>query len=53
MSAKNRDRQGRWRAKTVAFHVSEEENMAIDEAVALTGMTKLPFTNPRDRLSNM
>ena len=38
MSAKNRDRQGRWRAKTVAFHVSEEENMAIDEAVALTGM---------------
>ena len=36
MSAKNRDRQGRWRAKTVAFHVSEEENMAIDEAVALS-----------------
>ena len=43
MSAKNRDRQGRWRAKTVAFHVSEEENMAIDEAVALTGMTKQDY----------
>ena len=43
MSAKNRDRQGRWRTKTVAFHVSEEENMAIDEAVALTGMTKQDY----------
>ena len=43
MSAKNRDRQGRWRAKTVAFHVSEEENRAIDEAVALSGLTKQDY----------
>lgn len=43
MSAKNRDRRGRWRAKTVAFHVSKEENMAIDEAVALSGLTKQDY----------
>lgn len=43
MSAKNRDKRGRWRSKTVAFHVSEEENKSIDEAVALSGLTKQDY----------
>lgn len=43
MSAKNRDRQGRWRSRTVAFRVSDEENRAINEAVALSGMTKQDY----------
>ena len=43
MSAKNRDRHGRWRSKTVAFRASEEENRAIDEAVALSGLTKQDY----------
>ena len=43
MSAKNRDRHGRWRSRTVAFRVSDEENRAINEAVALSGMTKQDY----------
>ena len=43
MSAKNRDRYGRWRSKTIAFRVSDEEYRAIDEAVSLAGMTKQDY----------
>lgn len=43
MSAKNRDRHGRWRSKTIAFRVSDEEYRAIDEAVSLAGMTKQDY----------
>lgn len=43
MSAKNRDRHGRWRSRTIAFRVSEEENNAINEAVALSGLTKQDY----------
>lgn len=43
MSAKNRDKHGRWRSKTIAFHVSEDEAKAIDEAVALSGLTKQEY----------
>lgn len=43
MSAKNRDRHGRWRSRTVAFRVSEEEFKFIDEAVALSGLTKQDY----------
>ena len=43
MSAKNRDQHGRWRSRTVAFRVSEEEFKSIDEAVALSGLTKQDY----------
>lgn len=43
MSAKNRDRHGRWRSRTVAFRVSEDEFKSIDEAAALSGLTKQDY----------
>ena len=43
MSAKNRDKNGRWRSRTVAFRASEDEIHAIDEAVALSGLTKQDY----------
>ena len=43
MSAKNRDRHGRWRSRIVAFRVSEDEFRSIDEAVALSGLTKQDY----------
>lgn len=43
MSHKNRDQHGRWRTRTIGFRVSEEENTAIDEAVALSGLTKQDY----------
>lgn len=43
MSAKNRDKNGRWRALTIGFRVSEEENEYINEAVALSGLTKQDY----------
>ena len=38
MSAKNVDKHNRWRNRTVAFRVSEEENEQINTAVAATPM---------------
>lgn len=43
MSEKSRDQKGRWRNLTIAFRVSPEENEAINEAVALSGLTKQEF----------
>ena len=43
MSAKNMDRQGRWRSVTVAFRVSTEEDMLIDSAVRVSGLTKQDY----------
>ena len=43
MSAKSRDRHGRWRSRTVSFRASEYEIRAIDEAVALSGLTKQEY----------
>ena len=40
MSAKNLDSKGRFRAKTIGFRVSPEEDQLINSAVALSGMTK-------------
>ena len=40
---KNLDRQGRWRNRTVAFRVSEEEAQLIDRLVAISGMTKQDY----------
>jgi uncharacterized protein (DUF1778 family) len=43
MSAKNLDKQGRWRNKTVAFRVSPEEDEQIEAAVRLSGLTKQDY----------
>ena len=47
MSAKNLDNHNRWRSRTVAFRVSEEENTQIDTAVKLTGLTKQDYITRR------
>lgn len=43
MSAKNLDRKNRWRNKTVAFHVSPEEDEQIETTVRLSGLTKQDY----------
>ena len=43
MSAKNLDRQGRWRSVTVAFRVSPEEDVLIESAVRISGCTKQDY----------
>ena len=43
MSAKARDRQGRWRCKTIGVRISPEENAELDALVALSGMTKQDY----------
>ena len=43
MSQKKRDEHNRWRNKTVAFHVSPEENEQIDRYVKLSGLTKQDY----------
>lgn len=43
MSAKNLDSKGRFRAKTIGFRVSPEEDQLINSAVALSGMTKQDY----------
>ena len=43
MSAKNRDNHNRFRATTVGFRVSPEENKQIDLAVSLSGMSKQDY----------
>ena len=40
---KNLDYKGRWRNKTVAFRVSEEEAKLIDAQVDLSGLTKQDY----------
>ena len=47
MSAKNMDNHNRWRHRTVAFRVSDEENAQIDLAVKLTGLTKQDYITRR------
>ena len=47
MSHKNRDQQGRWRNKTVAFRVSPEEDALIESAVRITGLTKQDYITRR------
>ena len=37
------DCQGRWRNKTVAFRVSQEESQLIDTQVRLSGLTKQDY----------
>ena len=40
---KNLDYKGRWRNKTVAFRVAEDEAKLIDRCVALSGLTKQDY----------
>ena len=47
MSKKNYDNHNRWRNRTVAFRVSDEENAQIDLAVKLTGLTKQDYITRR------
>lgn len=47
MSAKNLDNHNRWRSRTVAFRVSEEEAQQIDMAVKLSGLTKQDYITTR------
>lgn len=37
------DYKGRWRSKTVAFRVSEEEAKLLNDLVALSGLTKQEY----------
>jgi len=43
MSLKVNDDQGRWRNKTVAFRISPEEDVQLEKAVALSGLTKQDY----------
>lgn len=43
MSAKNLDRQNRWRNVTVAFRVSPEEGAMINSCVRVSGLTKQEY----------
>ena len=47
MSAKNLDHHNRWRNRTVAFRVSEAENMLIDTFANLSGHTKQDYITDR------
>lgn len=44
---KNLDDKGRWRNKTVAFRVSEEENKLLNDCVRLSGLTKQDYITRR------
>ena len=43
MSRKNRDKYNRFRSKTIAFRVFEEENKTLETKVALSGLTKQDY----------
>ena len=47
MSAKNLDSKNRWRNRTIAFRVSEEENEQINVAVKLSGLSKQDYITRR------
>lgn len=43
MSLPNNDREGRFRNKTIAFRVSDDENREIESLVAFSDMTKQDY----------
>ena len=43
MSAKNLDKQNRWRNKTIAFRMSPEEAEQLDVNVRLSGLSKQDY----------
>lgn len=51
MTKKNPNGQGRYRSKTVAFHVTPGEDALIKSAVRMTGLTKQEYIIRR--LANM
>jgi len=47
MDEKNLDYKGRWRNRTVAFRVSEEEGNLLNDCVRLSGLTKQDYITTR------
>lgn len=47
MSAKNLDKQGRWRSVNVSFRVSPAEDDLLETFVKLSGMTKQDYITSR------
>ena len=47
MSAKNLDKQGRWRSVNVSFRVSPAEDDLLETFVKLSGMTKQDYIASR------
>ncbi len=47
ISLKNRDEHNRWRNKTVAFRVSQEESALIERYVQFSGLTKQDYITRR------
>ena len=43
MTAKNMDKNNRWRNKTIGFRVSPEEDALLETAVSLSGLTKQDY----------
>lgn len=43
MSVKTYDGHGRWRSKTIAFRMSQEEADLLDDLVAVSGLTKQDY----------
>ena len=43
MSLKTYDAHGRWRSKTIAFRMSQEEADLLDDLVAVSGLTKQDY----------
>lgn len=43
MSQKNKDYQGRYRSKIIAFRVSPEENEILNAKVKMSGLTKQDY----------
>lgn len=43
MTARTTDIKGRWRSKTIAFRMSEEEASQLDLLVSLSGLSKQDF----------
>ena len=47
MSQKSLDRRGRWRNKVVSFRISPEEDLELERAVRLSGLTKQEYITRR------
>ena len=47
MSERNNDRNGRWRNKTIAFRMSEEEAAQLDMLVSISGLTNQAYRNSK------
>ena len=50
MSAKNLDKQGRWRNVSVGFKMSPEEAKLLDVKVAISGLSKQNYIKRKQQL---